>query len=351
MSEPIRIGLIGVGRAGWGMHVPELAGRRDKYIYVAACDILEERRQKMADRFGCKVYSDWHELINDKDVELVCIATRSIDHFPMAVAAAKAGKTVMVEKPMCITYAQALQLAEIDADPSMPRIFPRFNRRFENHFMTIREVIDSGKLGEVQNVYITRNGFDRRTDWQTLREYGGGTLLNWGPHIVDQSLRLLGSPVKEQYSDIRHTVAAGNAEDHVDITFVGENGRTVNMQICGDMVFPTPEYRVYGTRGAIISDGDVLRLRYIDPEQLLPDPEADPGTPGQTFGVSGTFKSEEPIRWLDETLPCRVGDLTVIWDYMYNAIRNGESYPITMDEAVGVIKAIDDAKTGTEFKQ
>ena len=54
MSNPIKLGLVGIGRAGWGMHVSDIEKKPDKYQYVAACDLLPERVQKMVDKFGCK---------------------------------------------------------------------------------------------------------------------------------------------------------------------------------------------------------------------------------------------------------------------------------------------------------
>lgn len=107
MSNPIRLGIVGLGRAGWGMHTNELAGKEDKYKFVAACDIIPERVEKMKEKYGCKGYDNIDNLIADPDVEIVDIATRSCDHFKHASKALKAGKDVLIEKPMGLTYAQA----------------------------------------------------------------------------------------------------------------------------------------------------------------------------------------------------------------------------------------------------
>ncbi len=112
--DPIRIGLVGIGRAGWGMHAPEIEKNIDKATFVAACDIIPERAEAMQKRFpGCKAYTDIDALIADPNVELVSIATRSCDHFAHAKRALLAGKDVLIEKPMSICYAQALELKSI----------------------------------------------------------------------------------------------------------------------------------------------------------------------------------------------------------------------------------------------
>jgi predicted dinucleotide-utilizing enzyme len=76
--DPIRVGLVGIGRAGWGMHVPELKGHEKQFKIVAACDVLKERRQLMDRTFGCRTYARYEDLLKDRDVELVDIATLSI---------------------------------------------------------------------------------------------------------------------------------------------------------------------------------------------------------------------------------------------------------------------------------
>ena len=104
MTDPIKIGIVGLGRAGWGMHCEELESRQDKYTIVAACDTIPERREKMVARYGCKTYANIEDMIADPDVELVDIATRSCDHYRHAAMALATGKPAFLEKPMCVSY-------------------------------------------------------------------------------------------------------------------------------------------------------------------------------------------------------------------------------------------------------
>lgn len=350
MSEPIKLGLVGIGRAGYGMQCIEIKNKGDMFKIVAACDIIKERTDKMKQEYDCATYDNIDDLIADENVELVSVATRSRDHFAHAVKVLKAGKNVLLEKPMCETYEQALQLKELATKENGPRIYARHNRRFEYNFEKIKELIHSGILGDVYEIHITRNGYSRRDDWQTLSQFGGGQLLNWGPHIIDQSLRLMDSPIKDMTSNLKHTVAGGDCEDHLTITFLGENDRTITMQISGGMALPTPEYRVYGTKGALEIIDNKIHLKYIDPSQKLDPPVSNPGTPEQIFGSTGTFAVATPIEWVEETIDDWHEDLSIIWDYMYHAIRDGEEYPITLEQAMQVIEVITNVKKGTEFE-
>ena len=342
MTQSIKIGIVGLGRAGWGMHCPELDERTDSFEIVAACDVITSRRERMAERYGCKVYADVAELIADPDVELVDIATRSCDHYAHAAMALTAGKDVLLEKPMTVSYHEAEMLREA-ARHSSGNLYVRHNRRFDPDFLQVREIIDSRILGEVYEIQLARHSYQRRDDWQTLKTYGGGQLLNWGPHIIDHALRFLESPVADQYSDLRCVAAAGDAEDHLKIVLRGENGRLVDLEISGGVALGSPTYRVFGTKGSLVLSGKEITLRYLDPEHVLEPRTANSGTPGATFGQS------EQLVWIDDTLPVVEGTNHVIWDHLYAAIRDGATYPISLDEAIEVMRVVSKAKEGTGF--
>ena len=350
MSLPIAIGIVGLGRAGYGMHLPELKGKEKLFRVAGVCDLIPERMRKVRGEYGCKAYSSIESLVKDPEIELVDIATRSCDHFHHAKLVLEAGKTVFLEKPVCMTEKQAEELGKQACWDGKIHIFARHNRRFEYSLQKIREVMEEGLLGEVYEIHISRASFQRRNDWQTIGELGGGQLLNWGPHIVDHSLRLLGTKEYRVESELKQTVAAGNCEDHLTLRFIGENGRTVIMRVSGGMALPVPEYEVYGTRGAMRLDSKTVQMRYIDPEQKLEPAEADPGTPGQTFGKAGTFRSVEEIRWIEKTFPKEPEDLSVIWRHLYRAIREGEPYPIPWEEALEVMQVISQVKESPVYK-
>ena len=345
MSNPIRIGVVGLGRIGMSVHFNCLKERPDKYKVVAACDLIPERAEKYAEEFGCRTYTDIKEFIADPEIEVVDIATRSCDHYAHAKAALLAGKSVLVEKPFCQTYSEACELIELGSQPNGPHIYVRHNRRFEEGFIKINEIIDSGILGDVYEIKLTRNGYQRRNDWQTIKEFGGGQLLNWGPHIVDHAIWFCGGKYTEMHADIKRVAAVGDAEDHIKLVFKGINHRIVDMEISGGVAIDTPEYMIYGTKGSLVGCGKSFKLKYLDPAVTLDKIEADPSTPdGPSYGT------EEILPWKEETVTLEGGDKTVvIWDYFYEAYRNHKPYPITLDQATEVVRTIENAKIGTEF--
>lgn len=346
-TNPIRIGLVGLGRAGHGMHMEELRPRSDKFQFYAVCDIIPERCEPFVKEFGSKAYTSIEELIADPEVEIVSIATRSCDHVKHAKMALLAGKDVMLEKPFAPTVEEARELIALGSEPAGPRLFMRHNRRLEYGFCQVNDIIDSGILGDVYEIKLTRNSYGRRADWQTIKEFNGGLIMNWGPHIIDHAIRFCGGDWKKLYTDLKHVVAAGDAEDHIKLVFTGVNDRIVDMEISNGVALPTPQYMIYGTRGTLISENDGFRMRYIDPSIRLKELEADPATPG----TNPDFGAHEELKWIEETVPFDgPGDGTPrIWDSLYESYRNGKPYIVPLHQALKVVEVIEKAKEGTIF--
>lgn len=352
----IGVGVVGLGRAGWGMHVPALLARADRFRIAAVCDVLPERCAAAASTCGCRAYDQIEALVQDPDVMLVDLATRSSDHAAHALLALEAGRHVMVEKPFGINLAEAETLTRRAAAAGR-RLFVHHNRRFEPAFRLIREVMDAGLLGPIHSVSLRRLNFQRRDDWQTLRACGGGQLLNWGPHVVDHALRLLDAPVARQWSALRRVAAVGDAEDHVKIILEGANGRLVDIEISGGAALTEPEWSVRGARGALTCQGDVLTLRYLDPAVPLAPRFAQAGTPGAE-AVSGSgggtramtwapYVNPETLNWVNRTLKPseRAGaGMAEIWDAVHADLTGGAPFPVTLDQALDVMRVIETAR-------
>ena len=344
----IKVGLVGIGRAGWGMHRGEIATVSRMFTIVAACDPLKERRDRLAAEVGCRAYRTIEQLVADDEVELVDIASRSPEHVLHAVLALKAGKIVFLEKPIALDYQEALQL-KAAVKLYKGQLFLRHNRRFEPEFRHVRAIIDSGILGDVHTIKLCRNGFQRRNDWQTIKACGGGQLLNWGPHVVDHALRLLDAPVKQVWSHLDRVAAVGDAEDHVRIILTGENERTVELQISGGTALSEPVYMVHGSRGSLVSAGKGFKLRYLSPAQKFKRISARKTSPSLGAG----FGNAEKLRWIEKELPVKASlkvDIgTAIWTALYKSIRKGEPFPITLEEGLQVMDVISQARKGTRF--
>lgn len=342
-TQPIGVGIIGLGRAGWGMQSHELKSRSDKFRIVAGCDLEADFRKRLADACNCNVYKKIGSLLSDPAVELVSVASRTTEHVAHALMGLAAGKYVFLEKPIAVSYPEAMKLARA-ARRAPGRLFIRHNRRFEQAFNEIKRIVESGILGEVYNIKLRRHSYSRRDDWQTLKQCGGGQLLNWGPHIIDHALQFLDYSVEETWSDLKRIAAVGDAEDHVRIVMKGKGGCVVDIEISGGAALPEPEYTVHGSKGALVCTGNKIKMRHLDPAQKLPARKAKKGTPKE-----GGFGSPDALSWVEKELEAGGPPADVIWDHLYGAIRLGQKFPITLEQALAVMKTISAAKRGTEF--
>ena len=339
MKKPIKLGIAGLGRAGYSMHLKELKGKEDMFEIFAVCDIEPDRCENMKNLYGCKTYSKIEDMAEDPEIEVIDIATRSCDHFKHAKTALDAGKTVFLEKPMTESFEQAKQLIELGTKDGQQRLFVRHNRRFEAKFMQVNKIISSGILGDVYLIRRSVSNYSPRTDWQTLSQYGGGQLLNWGPHLIDQTLRLCGGDYKRIFSVTRQTTAAGDCEDFVRAVFEGVNDRIVEIEISGGTAIPVPEYVIYGTRGAVIDNGTTFTIKYLPKMFEIPNKYASPHTP-----EGAVFAATPDIPFIEEERDWDSNALDHTWVFLYEAVREGKEYPIKNEEAMKVMEVISEIK-------
>ena len=336
--EKVRVGLWGIGRAGWTMHKKEVARFPEMLEIAGCCDLIPERMEKFCEEVpGCKAYANIDDMLKAEDIDVISVATRSPDHVEHAIKALEAGKYVFAEKPIGINYAEVLKLKA--ASEKYPgKLMCRHNRRFEAAFQHISEIIASGKLGKIYMIKLSRHAFQRRFDWQALRSFGGGQLNNWGPHLIDHALQFINAPLKSVWADLRTVNASGDAEDHVKAILTGENGMVVDIEISGGTALPCPVYAVYGNKGALIAQTEKeFKLKYMDIEKCTPKPEVCADTPAWDAG----FSSAKGMEWIEETIACSpASGLTIndIYKFVYATVRKGKPFPIKNEEAFEVAR-------------
>lgn len=286
-------------------------------------------------------YTDAAGLLNDTSVELLIIATRSLDHATHARMALEAGKIVLLEKPIGVTeqdYHVHKQLN--DMYPS--RLFFLHNHRFEPAFQEILKITHSGILGNIHLIKLCRHHpFRRRADWQALLTCGGGQLSCWGPHILDHAMQLIQSPIKNVFSHLQRINTPGDADDHVKIMLVGENDCMVDLEISDATALRGTFCTVYGNRGSMVcADEKTIQLKYIDPDYELPTITASVHQP-PTKGGTG---QEETFPWIEKSIsiPCDVS----MWEQveidiannLYQSIRHKKPFPIANADAIEIVR-------------
>jgi len=335
-GAPVAIGVVGLGRSGWGIHATYLA-KDPNYRLVAVADPMEERRTEAIEKLGvARAYATPEELFADPEVELVVVATPSHTHKELAIKALRAGKHVQVEKPFALNAGEADEMIRTASECG--RIVTCFqNRRADPDFLAIRSLIDSGKLGRVFLIRMGNYKFERRRDWQTLISMGGGMLNNWGAHKLDQALIFLNGEYDGFFCDLKRTVSAGDAEDHVKVALKGKDGLVVEVEIFSACPMPLDAWVVIGERGMARGSGSSITVQWY-PEGALPPIEADPGA-----AKNRAYGTGETVPWQTEVIevPRGTSQTQVVYDRLWRSIRLGEPLFVTPESVRSQLALLD----------
>ncbi len=256
-ERPIRSAVIGYGGA-FNMGRAHANWMNEAGMQtIAACDVDAERMEAARRDFpGIRTYTDVADLLKDDDVDLCVVILPHNLHAEVGIRCAEVGKHVVVEKPMCITVAEADAMIEAaQRNNVMLTVF--HNRRHDGDFLALREVIERGMIGDVFQIEAYGGGYGHPgTWWRADKRISGGAMYDWGAHFMDWILNLIQSPMVgvNGYFQKRVWMDATN-EDHVRATVRFANGATADLELSNISRAPKPRWRILGTKGAIVDEG------------------------------------------------------------------------------------------------
>lgn len=345
-DSPIRCGIVGLGRIGWCHHA-QIISKHGGFDLIAAADTDKARRQEAEKESGCRTYPNLGSLLKDDDVELLIICTPTKFHQKMAVQALHAGKHVLVEKPSARS-ARGIDAMMHAARQAGKVLTMHHNRRLDPDFLYVREMIESGRLGKVFRIRRCVSNFGRRNDWQVLLKYGGGMIGNWGVHLVDQCLQLLGAPVADVWSDVNHLFNPGDAEDDLIAVIRDQNGLVMEVEMTSVNAAPMHNWVVLGDAGSLWVNGSKAKMKWFEPKQLA-DIEANdiPQAVGRKYGV---VPGPDNIPWQEAEEEARPSAYyPTYYDNLYAAVREGQDLLVTPESARKTYALLDRIRRGTGF--
>ena len=215
--KKLKVGIIGAGRIGQ-VHAKSITYHIPQAEIIAISDIFVEGAKKVAEELGIEnYYQDYHEILNNPEIEAVLICSSTDTHADIACEAAQAGKHIFCEKPVDLTVAKIKKV--IDAvNKAGVKLQIGFNRRYDHNFAHIKALADEGKLGELQTIKITSR--DPEAPPIEYVKVSGGIFLDMTVHDFDMA-RFIGGEVDEVYANATVMVdkAIGEAGD-VDTALV-----------------------------------------------------------------------------------------------------------------------------------
>lgn len=252
----IGVGIIGMGVAG-SLHAASYAAIPDKAGIVAICDRNEKALKTAVSVYGGKAYTDYHELIARNDIEAVDVCLPHWLHAEATVAAAEAGKHVLVEKPISTTLEDADRIIGA-ARKAGVKLMVAENHRFTPAHRLAKELVNQGKIGRIFAARAYELCNDVPTDpggWKARPE-AMGALLDMGVHKFNV-LRWIVGEVESVFAVARKLVCSlqTDIDDNAVILLEFANGALGEVFVTSSVVHePTNRLELYGTEGTIIEE-------------------------------------------------------------------------------------------------
>lgn len=267
VERTIGVGIVGYGPFGGmgythGLAATETPGLR----FAAVCDTSVERRLAAAADFpDAQAHANTDSLCADPDVDVVIVATPPVLHASLALQFLRAGKHVVVEKPMCLTTADADLLLATSAETGRT-ITVHQSRRWDGDFLALRRAVDIGMLGEIFNMETFVGSFEHPCRWWHSDEaLSGGAVYDWGSHHIDWILQLFGStPDHVQATSHKRVWRDVSNSDQVDVHMRWADGREARFIQTDVAAIRKPKFYVQGTAATLVGE-----YRPIVNDQLL----------------------------------------------------------------------------------
>ena len=347
-EREIGFGVVGLGI---GRHHAKAISMAKGAKLVAVCDVDEERLNSVAQEFGVKAYKDYEEMLKDPEVEVVNVCTPSGMHADMAIQAVRAGKHVIVEKPVDISLEKIDKLIE-EGRKAGVKMSGIFQSRFHPLNRRIKQAIDEGRLGKLtgihglvlwwraQSYYQGKHG-----SWKgTWSMDGGGSLMNQGIHTVDL-MQWFGGRVKSVFGYFGVYGHDIEAEDKTVAVLKFESGAL------GTLTTTTAAYPglsvymyIHGPKGTIVKEDDTLKVWKIAGERMEEEER-------EMLSLYGPKEMRGVTTASDPMALAATGHAAQIEDMVQAILEDREPF-ITIESAkhaVEIINAIyESARTGKE---
>jgi oxidoreductase domain protein len=332
----MNIALASFGMSGRVFHAPFIAAHLQLNLYA----IVERHRSDSRALYPeAKLFRSVDEMLQDPSVDLVVVNTPVQTHYTYAKAALLAGKNVLVEKPFTVTSAEAQELNSLAlAQHKLLSVYQ--NRRYDGDYLKVKEVVESGVLGELKEVEIRFDRFRSEISSKAHKEsalLGGGALYDLGAHLVDQALQLFGNP-KKIITDLGYLRKGTQTDDYFELIFLYDNQLRVRLKSTTFALERQWEYTLHGTEGSF------LQQRFDGQEVALvagatPSPTPWLPTITQPNGILHTLSGRRQLTTAQH------GNYWHFYEALYQALIGRGKNPVPATEIIEVISKLENRQT------
>lgn len=339
-------GLIGYGGMGeW--HARQLSSLPDEFELAAVYDINPKQNEK-ARSAGFKTHDSLEEILNNPAVSTVILAIPNNFHKDVSIAALRAGKHVICEKPVMMNAPDLEQVLAVSEETG--KLFSvHQNRRWDKDFKMIQQLLKEGTIG--QPFYIESRVQGSKGipgDWRCEPVAGGGMLYDWGVHLIDQVLQLTDSSAVEVYAHLLSVKFPG-VDDHFKLMMRFTNNLSALVEVDTYTFINLPRWHVSGTAGTAVIDDFSCAGKIAKANTL--SVHWDEGIVYTEAGPTRTMapRAKETIE--EQTLPNVTSDARDYYRHFALAVETGSPLPVTAEQMLRVMRVIDAAFLSETTKQ
>ncbi|MDD3410642.1 MAG: Gfo/Idh/MocA family oxidoreductase [Eubacteriales bacterium] len=360
--KPLRVAIIGCGGMGGG-HALAIASGSGQAVWNAKtiedcrvapdadttdisgllelagiCDINPVRQAWAAEK-GIHVYESFEAELNDPTVDIILIATPNHLHKDEAIAALRAGKHVLCEKPVTPTSAELLEILAVAAETGKV-FYPRQNRRWDKDYLICKQLYEQKTIGELFGIECRVMGSRGIPgDWRRVKAYGGGMLLDWGIHLLDRILVMVPEKVKDVYCH-EYYEAGLECDDGFQMQLTFESGLTATLEVGTCHFINHPLWYVAGKQGtAVIEDWD-CNGRIVRP-LTVEERDAQPIVAGAGLTKTMAPRSESGI--VSVPLPELHFDRNALYANLVAVVRGEAEQIVTGEQALRTLRVLEAA--------
>lgn len=338
LRPPVRVALMGLGRSMFTEHYPVFKAHPALFKVVAACDLLKERRDIIAKDFpDCRMFRRFTDMLDERDIDVVDIATCSVDHVKHALMSLERGFWTLLETPIALTVDDA-QVLRGAAQKAKNRLLALQRGLFSPDFLLAKQEMSDTRLGDIYEVRVRKEDFIRRDDWQAVKRLGGGAAYYAMTDLILQTLKLLPLPPIQMWSELRRVASLGDAEDCAHVNLKTRGIISADIEFNGG-VLPEdrgPSFVIRGTRGTFkvqpgASEGT---LTVIDPDFSFPRRRSSVRTPELV-----DMHENVPVKTFKVEL--EKGTLhgpSAFWKHLYDTVRTAAPFPLALEDSLEAVK-------------
>ncbi len=293
------------------------------------------------------VYSSVDAILTDPAVDAVVVATPNDSHKELVIRCLEAGKAVICEKPVEMTVAAFDEMAA--AAQKAGKIFTvHQNRRWDVDFLALRQILSSGEIGELINLESRVHGSRGiPSDWRCTKAQGGGMLLDWGVHLIDQILQLITEPIVRVYCTLTNIVNT-EVDDGFKLNLTFQSGKTAYIEVGTYNFLPLPRFYLQCSQGtALITDwrenAQVAHMKAWNEKEVLPVQTA--------AGITKTMAPRDELTLDIYRAEQPSSDVHDFYRNFCHALDGSETLLVTTDQVRKVLQVMEVAFASAENGQ